>query len=158
MTSSAPPSPVAKALRAQQPETEGMLVVVMICFRRNQKTQGSDEAWQCIRHHAPHDIEPYVAIAVNETMAQAGHLPPRDFGMRRAEGFRDPSRRLTDDFELAHDGALMQVTRKKGALVEIGDEGQRILCGERHVEKKGRVAPVLAGLVRRHRRSLRLPK
>src|SRR5271166_3839432 len=100
-----------------------MLVVVMIGFGRNQGTQDSDEVRQFFRHHAPHDIEPYVAIAVNKAMAQAGHFPPRDFRMRRAKGFRDPSGSLADDLELADDGALMQVACKKRALVEIGDEG-----------------------------------
>jgi hypothetical protein len=54
--------------------------------------------------------------------------------MRRAKGFRDPSGSLTDDLELADDGALINVARKKAALVETGDERQRILGGKRHIE------------------------
>src|SRR5580692_7717385 len=88
-------------------------------------------------------------------MAQPGHLLPRDFRVRRAKCRRDFSRSLAHHFELAEDGALMQVAGEKRAFIETCDEGQRILGGKHDVEKKRRIAPTLVRTVRRHKQAPR---
>lgn len=55
-------------------------------------------------------------------MAQADHLPPRNFRVRGAKPFRDLSGSFAHDFELADDSALMQSACEKRALVESGEE------------------------------------
>src|ERR1700693_3111023 len=88
-------------------------------------------------------------------MTQARHFLPWDFHMCVAKRGRNLPGRLTHDFELANDGALLEIARKKSALVETGDKGHRILGGKHYVEKKRRVAQAPTGRISRHRSPLR---
>ena len=73
--------------------------------------------------HLPNEIKANISVAVDEAMAHAYDLPPRDIGIASFRIGGDLAGRLTEYFERANDRILVQTAGKKGGLVKIFDEG-----------------------------------
>jgi hypothetical protein len=55
----------------------------------NESRQFGYQWIEIVAQNLPHDIESYLAITVNEPVAHAGDVAPRDFGMTSLRGGRD---------------------------------------------------------------------
>lgn len=76
--------------------------------------------------HLPNEIEADFSVAVDEAMAHANDLPPRDIGIASFRIGRNLAGCLAKYFERANDRILMQTAGKEGRLVEALDEGAGI--------------------------------
>src|SRR5262245_33895732 len=68
-------------------------------IRWNQRPENRNQSWQVRSNDSPHDVEAYVAIAVDQSMPHASDLTPRHLRMGVAEVSRHFTGGFSDDLQ-----------------------------------------------------------